>query len=299
MKVNYVISTYNGRANKRFGEFPSPGEILKYHLSSLLNFEHKFSQITIMKPESDNFYSDYYDIEFISKYFSIPVEIIECKNYGFSSGQFLEAYETYLDKFDYYLFVEDDYCPNVDNIDSFLISTYKNKFKDNKGVLCSVILGDGINDYPLLAPIHWDGISFTSVQTLQTLYSNPLFENDPKKWLDQMEILDQNGHFDIDYKWKKQKKTYLGAYYQLSFSQLFILSKIECKDYLDSEKLYTYPFWQDWSGDFTWYSKNLSKQGVAQDYNVSKLLLPTSPIIPIQLSTPKGILKYLNKKQIK
>lgn len=296
MKINYVISTYNGKLNKRFGKFPAPGEVLKYHLLSLLNFKHKFSQITIMKPESDNFYSDYYDIESISKRFSIPIKIVECKNYGFSGGQFLEAYETYLDKFDYYVFMEDDYCLNIDNIDNFLISTYKDKFTDNKGILCSVVLGTGINDYTLHAPIHWNGMFFTSLQTLQTLYSNPLFENNPKKWLDQMEILNQNGHFTSDYRWEKHRKTYLGAYYQLSFSQLFALSKIKHKDYLDDKKLYSFPFWQDWSGNFIWYSKNLNKQGVTQNCKISESLLATSPFVPIQLSTPKGILKYLHKK---
>lgn len=296
MKINYVISTYNGKNNRRSGIHPSPGEILKSHLKKINTLKHNLSQITIVKPESDNFYSDYYDINLLLNSFSIPIKIIECRNYGFSGGQFLKAYETYLDKFDYYLFIEDDYCPNIDNFDKFLLSTFKSKFIDNKGILCSIVLGEKSYEQKEDYPLHWDGIFFTSLQTLQILYSNPLFKNDPRKWLNHMELLSKKGYISFNFGWKAQKDDYLGAYYQLAFSQLFSLSNIKHKDYLNvvcNKKLCSFPFWLDMFNHVVWFNQNLDKQGTTQNSQISTTLLSSSPFIPIQLSTPKGISEHL------
>ena len=58
-------------------------------------------------------------------------------------GQWLESYELFKNDFDYYLFVEDDYCPNMDDFDKLLLNIYSKKFNNNidKTLLCSLVQG--------------------------------------------------------------------------------------------------------------------------------------------------------------
>ena len=66
-----------------------------------------------MCAESNNYYKTYYNIN-IDKH-TIPIKIINVKNYGYSMGQWLKSYELFKNDFDYYLFIEDDYYSNINN----------------------------------------------------------------------------------------------------------------------------------------------------------------------------------------
>ena len=284
-KINYVIASYEGEIegerirNTRY--FPSD-IVLKTHLEKIFQCDNKLSQVTLMKAKCDrkkieNYYEN---IEHLKE----KIEIIECENYGYSEGQWLRAYE--LDKtFDYYLFMEDDYCPNMDNFDSIFIDIYKKKFPDNIGVLCSVV--EGTKNYNIKnkkVPIHFEGCVFVSKETLEKLYNDKKWENDPRKWLD---LIDKS--VDSGFDWDHQKRGYIGGYYQVSFSHLFTLSGIEHEDYLeegiDSYKTNLFLYWHDGDGIWPYSKKNIRKNNFTIEDIIHSL------IIPIQLSKVEYIIQ--------
>ena len=96
-KVNYVITTWSGNRRQPNSKY------LKDHLLNLLTLKHNLSQITIVKPITENFNSFYYEIDGLIDKFNCDVKILEKHdNIGQSYGQFFYAYEEYKDKFDYY-----------------------------------------------------------------------------------------------------------------------------------------------------------------------------------------------------
>lgn len=279
MKINYVIATYNGKC-KRNHKYPLPENVLKYHLQKILSLNNNLSQITVMKASSNNYYKDYYNINDIIKESNIPIKIIECENFGYSEGQWLKAYEIYKNQFDYYLFIEDDYCPNMENFEELLIECYKNKFPENIGLLCSLVQGN--KDYKIIGgyPIHFEGCVVLNNETFDKLYQFPKWNGNPRKYLDLIDI-----SIDDGFNWEKIRNSYIGGYYQLTFSHLFTLSNIEHEDYLDLKKydnLLQFPYWNDSNnkigGEIWFYDKDsiIRKLYFMNDiYN--------SPIIPIQL----------------
>lgn len=278
MSINYVIATYNG-FTKRCHKYPTPENILKCHLNKLLSIQHKLGQITIMKAKANNYYETYYDIESIVKKFNIPVCLIDCENYGYSGGQWLTAYELFKDQFDYYFFMEDDYCGNIDNFDTKIIEIYLNKFENNTGILCSSVSGNKNHKTEGGHPIHFSGLVFLSKTTLNILYNNHIFENNPKKWLD---LLDEKyaKSFNSNY-----KKNNLGGYYQLTFSHLLTLSGIEHKEYLGKSDIF--PYWHDNSngGEVILFKQN---QRITKDYTFNDIY--NTLIVPVQLSDKENIL---------
>ena len=236
-----------------------------------------------MKAKSSNFYPNYYNIEEIITKFQIPVEIIEVENFGYSEGQWLKAYEIFKDEFDYYLYLEDDYCPNIDKFDKLLIDCYNKKFKNNIGLLCSLV--EGNKNYNLKNkkyPIHWEGSVFISTNTLNKLYETSKWNGTPREYLDKIDV-----SIDNKYNWKGQRSSYLGGYYQVTFSHLFTLSGIEHEDYLDiyyKGCLLQFPYWSDIAGKIRFYDKG---DIIRKNYNLEDIF--NSPIIPVQLHDMKCI----------
>lgn len=278
MKINYVIATFNSKT-KRVHKCPTPENILTTHLTKILEYDSNLSQITIMRAKSDNYYKNYYDLDSIISKTNIPIKMIDCENYGYSAGQWLKAYETYKDEFDYYLFMEDDYCPNMMNYEDILINSFKNKFPNNIGLLCSSV--DGSNNYKSRGhPIHWGGSIFINKETLQKLYNFPKWESNPRLWLDKLDHT-YAPSFSTTY-----KNNVPGGYYQLSFSHLFTLSNIKLEDYLDithDGNLLQLPYWHDnerkaTGGEIWFYDKGGKMR---KGYTIDDIY--NSPIIPIQL----------------
>lgn len=279
MKINYVIATYNGKC-KRLHKYPLPKDVLKEHIKKVINLSSSISQITIMKATSNNFYTDYYDIENLKSTTNIPIKIIDCENFGYSEGQWLKSYEIYKNEFDYYLFIEDDYCPNMINYEKILINSFKNKFPNNIGLLCSLV--EGSNDYATKGgyPTHFEGCVFINKETLKKLYQTPKWNGHPRKYLD---LIDNS--IAPGYNWKGMKNSYIGAYYQLTFSHLFTLSNIKHEDYLDikyDKNLLQFPYWEDLNnnigGEIFFYNKG---DNIRKEYTIDNIF--NSPIIPIQL----------------
>lgn len=286
MKINYVIATYNGKC-RRNHKYPPINDVLKCHLDKLFKLKNNISQITIMKATSDNYYENYYDIDDIIKKFEIPVKIIECENFGYSNGQWLKAYELFKDEFDFYLFLEDDYCCNLDNFDEILLYCYSKKFPNNIGLLCSIVQGSKNYKENEDYPIHYEGCVFINKNTLKQLYNNSKWNSNPRKYLD---LIDNT--IDPFYNWENLRQLYLGGYYQVTFSYLFSLSGIEHEDYIDIKyynKVLQFPYWNDICNDIiggSIYFYNKDKI-IRENYSLEDIY--NSPIIPIQLKDLEGI----------
>jgi len=279
IRINYVIATYNGKC-KRKHNMPLPKDVLKTHLKKIVELSSTISQITIMKAKSENYYPSYYDIDSLRQNTNIPIKIIDCENFGYSEGQWLKAYEIYKNEFDYYLFVEDDYCPNMLNYEDILINSFENKFPDNIGLLCSLV--EGKSEYKTRGgyPIHFEGAVFINKETLEKLYREPKWNSEPRKYLD---LIDSS--IDPNFDWQRQRAGYVGGYYQLTFSHLFTLSGIKHEDYLDikyKKDLLQFPYWSDQNnnigGKICFYNKG---DTIKNGYTLDDIF--NSPIIPIQL----------------
>lgn len=287
VKVNYVIASYNYYTN-RTHEIPSPKDVLKCHIKKILSLKHDLTQITIMraKPPKD-YYEDFYNIYNPNDF---NIKIIDCENYGYSAGQWLKCYELYRDKkeFDYYIFIEDDYVVNMDNFDDILLKIYKDKFKDNIGLLCSVVQGkdhsqNGDNGS---LPLHFEGGVIISSESMEKVYQNKKFKGDPRKYLDMFNSKDCKCLDRI-------KNIYIGAYYQLTFSLLFTYSDILHKSYMENVSSITdnkieFPYWRNRKKNpITFFNIN-DTEYVSKDKNKVK----NSIVVPVQLCEEEYVNYY-------
>lgn len=119
MKINYIIATWNGYRPSAQLCLSYYEQVLKNHIDAVNRYKNTISQITIMKPYC-NTINSYYDINLTNN-----MKLIECVNEFQSYGQWLKAVEKYLNDFDYFIFVEDDYVPAIDNFDMKLIEIYE------------------------------------------------------------------------------------------------------------------------------------------------------------------------------
>jgi hypothetical protein len=191
MKINYVIASWNGIRVK-----PDNAayylNVLKNHLNHLNKIKNSIDQITIMKPHNNNV-NTYYNIELNDK-----VKIIDCENKYQSYGQWLKAVELTYGNFDYYIFIEDDYIPNIDDFDLKLIELY-----EEGSYLCSkggshAVISNGLISY----------------NTIKDLIKNVKYNN----WFD-------------NYAKKHPDLVHNNRNFQIAFSFYFIENNIKITDY--------------------------------------------------------------------
>lgn len=195
IKINYIIATWNGVRVKPVNNIKYYDNVLKNHIKTLNNITNSITQITIMKPKS-GIVNSYYNIELKDN-----IKIIDCENKYQSYGQWLKATELFLNDFDYFIFIEDDYIPNVDNFDIKLIEIY-----EENTYLCS-LADDTLFPYKNNCAISNGIISKETVKNI---------------------LLKIN--FDV---WLKehQKDSFGGTNYQIPFSRYFFENKILLQDY--------------------------------------------------------------------
>jgi len=195
-RINYIIATWNGPRVKPADQLYYEG-VLKNHLEILLKTKHNLSQITIMRPFSD-IENGYYTIDGYG-----DVKIIGCRNEYQSYGQWLKAAEIYLNNFDYHIFIEDDYVPNVDNFDTKLIDIYK-----EGTYLCSTVSGSNNTAHCAIS----NGI--ISNNTIRGLITKVKY----KQWID-------------DYSTKNPDLVFNGTNHQRAFSRYLAENGISLADY--------------------------------------------------------------------
>ena len=139
MKSVLIISFYLGQRRKVPKIYDHDRLIyLKKQIEYLEKIDHNLTTIVL------SFNLDYDDIDIINEYINkIPkkisnsdVEIVFRKNNGFSYGAWTEFTLKNLEKYDYFIYNEDDYFFIQDNFDDYLIDTF-NKYV-NCGYLCLI-----------------------------------------------------------------------------------------------------------------------------------------------------------------
>jgi len=164
LKTNLIIATYfgprggpmssfqflleHGKINKQ--EFDRRVKLIRqkktghsYLLSNLSKLEtvkHSLSQITIVVNECEN------ELPEVTSYLNnlksignTPIVILRRENKGMSYGSYNYAFATYKDKFNYYIFTEDDYVFVKDNFDRLLVDLFLEK---RCGYLCAGVSTD-------------------------------------------------------------------------------------------------------------------------------------------------------------
>lgn len=131
MKINYMIAACAMRSIKG----PSMGiegrDVLKLHLRELKKTDTSvLDQITIIRALP--LYSGscgncklYWDVDISG--FGCNVVFVDFPNYFFSYSLWLEAVQLYRNNFDYYILVEDDYYPALENFAEVLVDLHKKK----------------------------------------------------------------------------------------------------------------------------------------------------------------------------
>jgi hypothetical protein len=111
--TNYVIATWSGPRRQGNDEYHKDKTFyIRKHLQLLKKVKHHLSQITIVVPRNKKEPKKFSRFlrEIPSKIQDAKVVVLRRENYGQSYGSWSHVYGKYRDKFDYYLFVEDDYA---------------------------------------------------------------------------------------------------------------------------------------------------------------------------------------------
>lgn len=139
-KVCYVIAFYFGNRRNDVDAYQTDRLChLKSQIATLEKYKHSLSKIIFsfnVEPEQYSYLTE--AINIIPKRIqNTEIEINIRENYGLSYGAFSDIFIKYMDKYDYYMFNEDDYVIVQDNFDDYLL----NKFKSlpNCGYLCGLV----------------------------------------------------------------------------------------------------------------------------------------------------------------
>jgi hypothetical protein len=224
IKINYIIASY-GAKNKR--KYSHPEDTLKIHLRQLKELKNNITQITLMKPDTENnpVYEGYYD-PLLEKEMNIECHAIE--NQGYSNGQWLRGYERRKINYDYYILCEDDYCPGINCFDSILVQLYRKKFPTNIGFMASLIQGQPKHEIKL--PLHHEGLVVVSRETVEKIYN---MHPNPKVYL----TYTQYPFVNIIH----------GGREQVNFTTIFRINGINIQDTIEDG--YSFIYWNDCDKD--------------------------------------------------
>jgi hypothetical protein len=145
--VLYAMASWSGsRTNVTFDD-----SYVERHIEQLKKIKNNITQISIGNPDNPSKRLEFEEyIKSLTNVSGVPVVVHDVPNIGRSYGQWSRMYEQYRNQFDYYIFVEDDYQPALDNFDTVLIDMYEKK---NCGFLCGLIL-DKTGRYGIKAERH-------------------------------------------------------------------------------------------------------------------------------------------------
>jgi hypothetical protein len=179
----YAMASWSGeRAIVKFRD-----DYVEKHIEQLERVEHNLTQISIGNPENPKkrITFDAY-IKNLTDCNGTPIVVHNVPNIGRSYGQWSRIYQKYRNKFDYYIFIEDDYAPAIDNFDTILIDLFEKAHKDNNvGFLCGVVFDETGRYETHPVPMH-AGITngITSAEVLEKVWEkcgvlpHDLFEYD-------------------------------------------------------------------------------------------------------------------------
>ena len=116
---------------------------LKKHIGQLQKLKHNLTQITIVVPHNPDEPEDFR--EYLNSLKDIVV-LDKSENVGASYGCWSWTYLKYKNKFDYYIFMEDDYYFIEDNFDKTMVEMYESSY--NCGYLCGFVSKKSSTHWP-------------------------------------------------------------------------------------------------------------------------------------------------------
>lgn len=169
MRLNYVIAAWGGprRSDDLRAEIDRTF-FLRQHLAQLERVPHTLAEITIVIPESPR-----EDPDFTAYVEKLPFPIIRRSNAGFSYGSWTEAHRQTRDRFDGYIFVEDDYVFVEDHFDQRLLDIAT---RHHAEFVCGAVLP--FHRYGWEAPVMHPGIALgycsTAAMDRWAAFRNPM-----------------------------------------------------------------------------------------------------------------------------
>lgn len=142
---------------------------LKSQIQTLFSFHHNLEKIIFvfnLEEEHKEIFERMKEIipNFIG---NSEVEIIVRKNIGLSYGAWSHAFGLYKEKYDYYIFNEDDYFISQNDFDSYLVNKFESKIKC--GYLCLLATNPSPNNTQL--PVHaGNSIGISSSKVLNQVW---------------------------------------------------------------------------------------------------------------------------------
>lgn len=151
--INYIVASYSGfnlgRQTRYFDEYVLDIQLTKlYEYLKFRESNHFIHYITVVVPEpknSSHVYKNYYKPQkweylftSLGVHFHMLKYIGENKHYSYD--QFLQGMYYRLYDADYHILIEDDYLVNDANFDKLILESYRSKFSDNIGYLCTAVM---------------------------------------------------------------------------------------------------------------------------------------------------------------
>ena len=126
-KSCYVVNFYFGNRRRTIDEYhKDPLCFLKKQIELLNDISHNLTKIIFtINVEIDHYKILSWALKIIPKKIkNAEVDVLIRENLGLSYGAFSDAFETYREFYDYFIFNEDDYFPIEENWDEYLIRKY-------------------------------------------------------------------------------------------------------------------------------------------------------------------------------
>lgn len=145
--VLYTMASWSGSRS----EVSFDDSYVERHIEQFKKVKNNITQISIGNPFNPSKRTEFEEyIKSLKFANNVPIVVHDLPNIGRSYGQWARIYERYRTQFDYYIFVEDDYQPVLDDFDSVLIEMYEEK---KCGFLCGLVL-DETGRYGIEGPKH-------------------------------------------------------------------------------------------------------------------------------------------------
>lgn len=137
-RVNYIVACWGGR--------PEAITYIRSHIELLNKLENEVAQVTLVSPlyrdilpANTTFEKALDELDGTKLDNGAPIVVLRRdNNRNMSYGSFSAAYGEYHQKFDYYIFMEDDYIPARPNFDTILVDLLKQK---QCHYLCALVSG--------------------------------------------------------------------------------------------------------------------------------------------------------------
>ena len=170
IKVCYVVNFWFGERRVKVEKYlENQLFYLEKQLCFLKNFKNNIDTVILnfnLIPQHYHFIKDVFKI-IPKKINHTKVEVNFRENIGMSYGAFSDVFKLNLNRFDYYIFNEDDYVFTQDNWDDYLVNKFNSK--ENCGYL-SMIVSDNKSTFPKHAS-HSTGISsYKVLQEVVNIY---------------------------------------------------------------------------------------------------------------------------------